>query len=53
VRSGTSLPRTLLGRSVTGNPAILAYASRSVPTDRPDLGYALTFVDVLTVLFLR
>jgi hypothetical protein len=42
-----------LGRSVTGNPAMLAYASRTVPTDRPDLGYASTFVDVLTVSFFR
>ena len=48
---------------VTGNPAILAYAARAVPTDRPDLGYALIFpgatlakiitVAVLTPLFLR
>ena len=52
-----------IASGVTGNPAILAYASRSVATDRPDLGYALIFpgatlvkiliVDVLTVLFLR
>ena len=47
----------------TGNPAILAYASRAVPTDRPDIGYALIFpgatlvkivvVNVLTALFLK
>lgn len=50
-----------IASGVTGNPAILAYAARSVPTDRPDIGYALIFpgatlvkiviVDVLTVLF--
>jgi len=52
-----------IASGVTGNPAILAYAARAVPTDRPDLGYALIFpgatlakivvVDVLTPLFLR
>lgn len=28
---------------VTGNPGILAYAARSVPTDGPDIGYAMIF----------
>lgn len=28
---------------VTGNPAILAYASDVVPTNKPELGYALIF----------
>ena len=28
---------------VTGNPAILAYASRVAPTDRPDIGFAMIF----------
>jgi putative transport protein len=28
---------------VTGNPAILAYASRAVPTKEPELGYAIVF----------
>jgi len=28
---------------VTGNPAIAAYAARQVPTDRPDIGYAIIF----------
>lgn len=28
---------------VTGNPAILAYASKIVPTNKPELGYALVF----------
>ena len=27
----------------TGNPAILVYASRMAPTDRPDIGYAMIF----------
>jgi putative transport protein len=27
----------------TGNPAILVYATRMVPTDRPDIGYAMIF----------
>ena len=31
---------------VTGNPAILVYANRAVPTDRPDLGYAMVFPTV-------
>ncbi len=28
---------------VTGNPAILAYASQAVPTNKPELGYAIVF----------
>jgi putative transport protein len=28
---------------VTGNPAILAYSSRAMQTDRPDVGYAVIF----------
>ncbi len=28
---------------VTGNPAITAYAAKQVPTDRPDIGYAMIF----------
>ncbi|GFE67726.1 aspartate:alanine exchanger family transporter [Chroococcus sp. FPU101] len=46
---------------VTGNPAILAYAAKSVPTNKPELGYAIVFptstiikivvVQVLLVLF--
>jgi putative transport protein len=27
----------------TGNPAILAAAGRLAPTDRPDVGYAISF----------
>jgi putative transport protein len=40
---------------VTGNPAILAYASRAVPTDRPDIGYAMVFptVTVVKILFVQ
>ncbi|NJL46400.1 MAG: YidE/YbjL duplication [Leptolyngbyaceae cyanobacterium SM2_5_2] len=28
---------------VTGNPAILAFASKTVPTNQPELGYAIVF----------
>jgi putative transport protein len=40
---------------VTGNPAILVYASRAIPTDRPDIGYAMVFptVTVLKILFVQ
>jgi putative transport protein len=27
----------------TGNPAILVYATRMAPTERPDVGYAMIF----------
>lgn len=33
----------------TGNPAILAFANRLAPTDRPDIGYAMIFPS-MTVL---
>jgi putative transport protein len=33
----------------TGNPAILAAASRFAPTDRPDIGYAITFPSMTIV----
>lgn len=35
------------------NPAILAYANRLAPTDRPDLGYAMIFpgMTILKILF--
>ncbi len=38
---------------VTGNPAILVYASRAVPTERPDIGFAMVFptVTVAKILF--
>jgi putative transport protein len=36
-----------------GNPAILAYANKLAPTDRPDLGYAMIFpgMTILKILF--
>lgn len=37
---------------VTGNPAILAFAGRSVPTDKPDVGYAITFPSMTIVKIL-
>jgi putative transport protein len=30
-------------RGACGNPAILAYANKLAPTDRPDIGYAMIF----------
>ena len=40
---------------VTGNPAILVYANRAVPTERPDIGYAMVFptVTVTKILFVQ
>lgn len=40
---------------VTGNPAILAYASRAVPTERPDIGYAVIFpsTTILKILIVQ
>jgi len=39
----------------TGNPAILAFASRTTPTDRPDIGYAMIFpsMTILKILFVQ
>jgi putative transport protein len=36
-----------------GNPAILAYANRIAPTDRPDVGYAMIFpaMTIVKILF--
>jgi len=36
-----------------GNPAILAYANKLAPTDRPDIGYAMIFpgMTILKILF--
>ena len=36
-----------------GNPAILAYANRVAPTDRPDIGYAMIFpgMTIVKILF--
>jgi putative transport protein len=38
---------------VTGNPAILSYANRATPTERPDIGYAMVFpsMTVAKILF--
>lgn len=40
---------------VTGNPAILVYANRAVPTERPDVGYAMVFptLTVAKILFVQ
>ena len=40
---------------VTGNPAILAYASRAIPTERPDIGFAMVFpsITVAKILFVQ
>jgi putative transport protein len=37
----------------TGNPAILAFANRIAPTDRPDVGYAMIFpsMTIVKILF--
>ena len=37
----------------TGNPAILAFANRIAPTDRPDIGYAMIFpsMTIVKILF--
>jgi len=37
---------------VTGNPAILAHASRAVPTERPDIGYAMILPSMALVKIL-
>jgi putative transport protein len=36
-----------------GNPAILAYANKLAPTDRPDVGYAMIFpgMTIIKILF--
>src|SRR6185295_5259058 len=33
----------------TGNPAILVYATRTAPTERPDIGYAMIFPSMTIV----
>ena len=40
---------------VSGNPGILAYASRAVPTDRPDIGFAMIFpsMTIVKILFVQ
>jgi putative transport protein len=39
----------------TGNPAILAFANRIAPTDRPDVGYAMIFpsMTIVKILFVQ
>ncbi|MEX3977228.1 TrkA C-terminal domain-containing protein [Paraburkholderia caribensis] len=39
----------------TGNPAILAFANRIAPTDRPDVGYAMIFpsMTIVKILFVE
>ena len=39
----------------TGNPAILAYANKLAPTDRPDIGYAMIFpsMTILKILLVN
>ena len=36
-----------------GNPAVLAYANKLAPTDRPDIGYAMIFpgMTIVRILF--
>jgi len=38
-----------------GNPAILAYSNRLVPTDKPDIGYAMIFpsMTIVKILFVN
>jgi len=38
-----------IASGATGNPAILAYSSRTAPTDRPDIGYAMIFPSMTLV----
>ncbi len=40
---------------MTGNPAILVYAIRVFPTERPDISYAMVFptMTVLKILFVQ
>ena len=40
---------------ITGNPAILTYANRAAPTDRPDISYAMIFpsITVTKILFVQ
>ena len=39
-----------IASGMTGNPAILAYANQSAPTDRVNIGYAMIFPGVGTIL---
>jgi putative transport protein len=39
----------------TGNPAIVAYASKLAPTEKPDVGYAMIFpgMTIVKILFVN
>lgn len=39
-----------IASGATGNPAILAYGNQLAPTGRPDVGYAMIFPGVGTIL---
>ncbi|MFV0626591.1 MAG: TrkA C-terminal domain-containing protein [Alphaproteobacteria bacterium] len=41
--------------AATGNPAILAFTSRLIPTEKPDVGYAMIFpsMTIVKILFVR
>jgi putative transport protein len=39
-----------IASGATGNPAILAYANQMAPTGKPDIGYAMIFPGVGTIL---
>lgn len=39
-----------IASGATGNPAILAYGNQLCPTSRPDMGYAMIFPGVGTIL---
>jgi putative transport protein len=38
-----------IASGATGNPAILVYAARMAPTERPDIGYAMIFPSMTVV----
>ncbi len=44
-----------LASAVTGNPAIIAYAAKSAPTEKPDIGYAIIFpgATILKIVFVQ
>jgi putative transport protein len=39
-----------IASGATGNPAILAYGNQLAPTGKPDIGYAMIFPGVGTIL---
>jgi putative transport protein len=38
-----------IASGATGNPAILVYATKMAPTERPDIGYAMIFPSMTLV----